>query len=150
MLLPLNETLLCAQVHLKAEDKYLLFHQIKYGLEKPAYAAVGGLFEKGETPVECATRELLEETGLVAEELVDLGRYRVQVNRGGGYLYAFLAKNCIRSPQSKPSDDYEKQEKRLLSRKELIDVTLQGKVGEAQWVATVALGLLHEEFGKGS
>jgi ADP-ribose pyrophosphatase len=135
-------------VHLKAEDKYLLFHQIKYGLDQPAYAVVGGLFEEGETSQECATRELLEETGLVSEELVDLGRYRVQVNRGGGYLFAYLARNCVRAPNGKPSDDYEKQEKRLLSRKELIDVVLQGKVGEAQWVATLALGLLHEEFGK--
>jgi ADP-ribose pyrophosphatase len=135
-------------VHLKAEDKYLLFHQIKYGLDQPAYAVVGGLFEEGETSQECATRELLEETGLVSEELIDLGRYRVQVNRGGGYLFAYLARNCVRAPNGKPSDDYEKQEKRLLSRKELIDVVLQGKVGEAQWVATLALGLLHEEFGK--
>jgi hypothetical protein len=35
-------------VHLKDENKYLLFHQKKYGLEKPMYAAIGGLFEKGE------------------------------------------------------------------------------------------------------
>jgi ADP-ribose pyrophosphatase len=125
----------------------LLFHQLKYGLDKPAYAAIGGLFEIGETPHECASRELLEETGLVSEELVDLGRYRVQVNRGGGYLYAYLARNCVRAPNGKPSDDYEKQEKRLLSKRELIEVVLQGKVGEAQWVATLALGLLHEEFG---
>ena len=39
-------------VHLKDENKYLLFHQKKYGLEKPMYAAIGGLFEKGEQ-VEC-------------------------------------------------------------------------------------------------
>lgn len=133
-------------VHLKEEDKYLLFFQKKYGLDKPHYAVVGGLFNKGETGIECAKRELLEETGLETDELIDLGHYRVQVNRGGGILYAYLARNCVKSKNKKFSDDYEKQEVRKLSRDELLKVTLNGEVGEAQWVAAVALGLLHEEY----
>lgn len=132
-------------VHLKAEDKYLLFHQKKYGLEKPYYAAIGGLFNEGDTPVGCARRELLEETGLEAEELVDLGRYRVQVNRGGGILYAFYAKNCVPSKQRKSSDDYEKQERRLLTMDELVKIALAGEIGEAQWLSTIALGLVYED-----
>jgi len=71
-------------VHLKDENKYLIFKQKKYGLEKEYYATIGGLFNKGETGLECAKRELLEETGLEADEWVNLGKYRVQVNRGGG------------------------------------------------------------------
>ena len=133
-------------VHLKDEDKYLLFFQKKYGLEKAHYAVVGGLFNKGESGADCARRELLEETGLETEELVDLGRYRVQVNRGGGILYAYLAKNCFKSKNKKFSDDYEKQEARKLTREELLKITLNGEIGEAQWVATVALGLLQEEY----
>jgi ADP-ribose pyrophosphatase YjhB (NUDIX family) len=137
-----------SKVHLKEENKYLMFFQKKYGLDKPAYATIGGLFNKGETATECAMRELLEETGLVTKELISLGKYRVQVNRGGGYLYAYLAKNCVRSLDAKPSDDYEKQEKRLVTKDELIGIALRGDVGEAQWVATVALGLLHESFSE--
>jgi ADP-ribose pyrophosphatase len=132
-------------VHLKDEDKYLLFRQKKYGLEKEYLAVIGGLFNKGETGKQCAARELLEETGLEAEELVDLGRYRVQVNRGGGILYAYYAKNCVKSSKHLSSDDYEKQEHLKLTRNELIQHTLQGEIGEAQWVAAVALGLLYEE-----
>lgn len=61
-------------VHLKKEDKYLMFFQKKYGLESPAYATLGGLFNVGETALQCATRELEEEAGLVAGEMVSLGR----------------------------------------------------------------------------
>lgn len=132
-------------VHLKDEDKYMLFYQKKYGLEKPYLAVVGGLFNEGETALQCAQRELLEETGLETNELIDLGRYRVQVNRGGGILYAYLARNCVKSKSRKNSDDYEKQEVRKFSRQELIKATLNNEVGEAQWVAAVALGLLSEE-----
>ena len=132
-------------VHLKDEDKYLLFYQKKYGLEKPYLAVVGGLFNEGETAIECAKRELLEETGLETDEMIDLGRYRVQVNRGGGILYAYLARNSVKSKSRKNSDDYEKQEVRKFTRTELIKATLNNEVGEAQWVAAVALGLLSEE-----
>lgn len=132
-------------VHLKKEDKYMLFRQKKYGLERPYYATVGGLFNEGDTSIKCAQRELLEETGLEAERWVSLGRYRVQVNRGGGILYAYLAKNCVPSKKSKKSDDYEKQVKTIVSHEQLVHLALSGEIGEAQWVATVALGLLHDE-----
>jgi ADP-ribose pyrophosphatase len=132
-------------VHLKKENRYLLFHQMKYGLEKPYYAAIGGLFNPGDTPLGCAKRELLEETGLEAKQWVGLGRYRVQVNRGGGILYAFLAKNCVPSKNKKASDDYEKQVHKKVTRDELISLSLGGEIGEAQWVATVALGIVYEE-----
>lgn len=131
-------------VHLREEDKYLLFRQKKYGLEKPYLAVVGGLFNVGETPLECAKRELLEETGLETDEMISLGRYRVQVNRGGGILYAYLAKNCAKSESKKISDDYEKQEVKKLTTTELIKAALNNEIGEAQWVAAVALGLLYE------
>lgn len=135
-------------VHLEEENKFLLFHQKKYGLEKPYYAAVGGLFEKTDTPESCARRELLEETGLESKELISLGKYRVQVNRGGGILHAFYAKNCVKSKIKKFSDDYEKQAKKLLTKEELLQVILAGEIGEAQWLATVAIGLLHEEYSQ--
>jgi ADP-ribose pyrophosphatase len=133
-------------VHLKEENKYLLFHQKKYGLEKPYFAAIGGLFNVGDTPEGCARRELLEETGLETNELVYLGAYRVQVNRGGGILHAYLAKNCVKSKNSKKSDDYEKQEKRLLTKSELLKEILSHNIGEAQWLAAIATGILYEDY----
>jgi 8-oxo-dGTP pyrophosphatase MutT (NUDIX family) len=115
-------------VHLKEENKYLLFFQTKYGLDRKYLATVGGLFNVGETSAQCAHRELLEETGLETSEMIELGKYRVQVNRGGGILYAYLAKNCIKSKFKKISDDYEKQDIRMMTRDELTKATLRGEV----------------------
>jgi ADP-ribose pyrophosphatase YjhB (NUDIX family) len=34
----------------------MLFHQKKYGLAEAKYATLGGLFDEGETPEQCAHR----------------------------------------------------------------------------------------------
>lgn len=133
-------------VHLKDQDKYMMFYQKKYGLSKPHYATIGGLFNVGDTPEGCARRELLEETGLEAGELIYLGAYRVQVNRGGGILHAYYAKNCVKAKTSKKSDDYETQEVKLLTKEELLKQVLSHNIGEAQWLATVATGILYDDY----
>lgn len=70
----------------------------------------------------------------------------MQVNRGGGILHAYYAKNSFKSLQKfKEDNDYEKQAHIKLTRDELIDVALSGEIGEAQWAATAALALLYEE-----
>ena len=59
---------------------------------------------------------------------------------------AFANNSCFKSKlKFKEDNDYEKQDHIKLTRDELIDVTLGGEVGEAQWVATAALALLYEE-----
>ncbi|CAN0196482.1 unnamed protein product, partial [Ectocarpus fasciculatus] len=138
-------------VHLKAENKYLIFKQTKYGLHGQKYATVGGLFNPGESPEECARRELLEETGLRAEALVSLGGYRVQADRGGGVLHVFLARNCVPAPMVDrlKSDDYEKQTIEKKSLEDLIAVIRSGNVGEVQWLATLALGALYDAHKTG-
>ena len=45
-----------------------------------------------ELPLDCARRELLEETGHVADEWRSLGRLSVDGNRGLGHAHMFLAR----------------------------------------------------------
>ena len=96
-----------------------------------------------------------EETGLTTRDMVSLGAYRVQVNRGGGTLHAFYARNCEYAKGHKltkfsnvsNANDYEHQSVRLLSRAELLDVILKKKeIGEAQWLSAIATGLLYDEY----
>ncbi len=130
-------------VHIKIDNKFLVFSQKKYGLISEKLATVGGLFDMGESPSDCANRELLEETGLLSENLFSLGEYRVQADRGGGLLYPFFAKNCVSAKNNKKlSDDYEKQQKILISFDELKQSAKDTKFGEVQWLATVVLSIL--------
>ncbi|WP_455662872.1 RNA deprotection pyrophosphohydrolase [Pradoshia sp.] len=55
------------------EGKWLLTRHPKRGFEFP-----GGKVEESETPVQAAIREVYEETGGIADNIVPLGEYRVE------------------------------------------------------------------------
>ena len=129
-------------VALTREGQYLVFRQVKYGVEGESLAPVGGYLEPGEQPLAAARRELLEETGYEAPCWTPLGQYRVDGNRGLGMAYFFLAEGAVRvaSPEA---DDLEEQELLLLTRPE-IDAALEtGRFKLLPWAAIMALAMLH-------
>jgi ADP-ribose pyrophosphatase len=135
----------CILVHLKVENKYLLFYQSKYALDSKSFAPIGGYFDPGESPSDCARRELLEEAGLESEELFFMGKYRAKGNRGGGFAYFFLARNSFRSNRTRAiSDDSENQEVALFSLQELVELVKSRKILVSPWLAVIALGALLE------
>jgi hypothetical protein len=81
---------------------------------------------------------------VVTNDWISLGSYRVQVNRGGGILHAWLAKNAVLSSsllgKTGFEQDYEKQSWVKMDRLQLLSEVLRGEVGEAQWAATAAIG----------
>lgn len=64
----MKNTTLC---YLEKDNSYLMLHRIKKENDenRDKWIGVGGKLEDGETPYECARREIKEETGLTAENL---------------------------------------------------------------------------------
>lgn len=65
-------TTLC---YLERDGAYLMLHRTKKenDLNRDKWIGVGGKFEEGESPEECATREIYEETGLTVTALAYRG-----------------------------------------------------------------------------
>lgn len=61
-------------VPLTSEGKVVLIRQWRHGSQQPALEIPGGLVDPGETPRQAGARELAEETGYQARELVYLGK----------------------------------------------------------------------------
>lgn len=80
-----------------------------------------------------------------------LGRYRTDVNRGLGWVHAFLAQDCV---SMKPThvthntilDADTKQEKQIIRQlhlEELEKAVRGGEFVEVQWTAAVSLALFY-------
>jgi len=147
------------RVNVLAQDAdtgdFVVLRQTKYALGgAPSLAVVGGIIEPGEAPGAAAARELAEELGLAAGELVTLGKHRTDVNRGLGWVHAFLATGCRRAEPGPASlappsgsgvggSDAEAQASERLGRRALSAAVREGKFVEVQWSNTVGLALLH-------
>ena len=125
--------------------RYLVFEQSKYGIQGSSLAVVGGLTEFSDaTPLAAAQRELNEEMGREAGEMVPLGCYRTDVNRGGGYVCSFLALDTVVAPPERrlASDDLEPQRVVSLTSEQLREALLAHRFQEVKWSNTAALALL--------
>lgn len=78
---------------LKSGEIYLQ-KTYKHGCGKVIVEFPAGLVDSGEEPIEAAIRELKEETGLVAEEIISLGLCCADATGSDMTYYFFLAKNC--------------------------------------------------------
>ena len=131
-----------------SNDRILITREKRYGLPQESFSAPNGYVRTGETARDTVDRILLDEFHLKSDLVTSLGSYRIQVNRGGGFLHIFVAENASYV------DDHlfqlrllPKSNKKSLvvSRDELLRILKQGEgaVGEIQWAATLGMGLLH-------
>ena len=84
-------TTLC---YIEKDDAYLMIHRIKKknDMNKDKWIGVGGKFENGETPFDCARREIKEETGLTVNNLSYRGIVTfVSDLYGTEYMHLFTA-----------------------------------------------------------
>jgi ADP-ribose pyrophosphatase len=89
------------------DGRVLVLRGYKHGAGRVMLQLPAGYMDRaGESSLDCARRELLEETGHVADEWWPLGRLSVDGNRGMGHAHLFLARG-LRAVASPDSGDLE-------------------------------------------
>ncbi|QQS42311.1 MAG: NUDIX hydrolase [Acidobacteriota bacterium] len=87
--------------------RIVLIEQFRHGTEELTLEIPGGMVDEGETPAECAARELTEETGYVADELVYLGKSRPNPAIQNNWIHHFAAFGCTNDGKQS-FDEHEK------------------------------------------
>ncbi|MFN0073391.1 MAG: NUDIX hydrolase [Chloroflexota bacterium] len=117
----------------------------KHGPRQVCLNLPAGYLEPGEDPLNAAKRELLEETGYVADVWTFLGAFAEDGNRGCGRAFIYLAQGA-REVSEPASGDLEEMVIGLLSMAELFTAARNGETPVLGVVA--ALGLAAAELAQ--
>lgn len=101
-------------------------------LELPA-----GTLEKGEDPIDCARREIQEETGMSAREFIPLGGVWLAPGYSTEYLHFFLAKGLFESAQPGDEDEYIAVE--IIPLDQALEMARNGQIKDGKSLAGLLL-----------
>lgn len=111
--------------------------QYRIGPESELLELPAGVMEAGETPLECAEREVREEVGMAAAEMQALGGFYLAAGYANEYMTVFLATGLYEAPLAPDADEF--LNVRTFSIKEAYQLAQDGKLGDGKSLAALLL-----------
>ena len=99
-----------------ADPQLLLLRQYRYAADTTLYEVPAGRLDAGETPLACAHRELLEETGCRAERMEHLFTMYTTPGFTDEKIHLFLATGLIAGEAKREPDEFIEVERVPLSK----------------------------------
>ena len=122
-----------AVVAIDAQGLVLLVRQFRPAVEAHLLELPAGLVDPGEQPIECARRELAEETGYTADQLAPLVSFYTSPGFTNELIQIFVASELRESVVE--ADEEEQIELVRMPLQRAIDQVLQGEISDAKTVA---------------
>ena len=108
--------------------RIILIRQFRYAADRFLYEVPAGRLEAGEAPIECARRELAEETGCTAESIAPIGGFFTTPGFIDEYIHLFIATGLTRGAPKPEVDEFIQQGShplqvalRMMDRGEIVD-----------------------------
>ena len=117
------------------ENKVLMVRQYRYPMEEELLEIPAGKLDEGEAPIDCAVRELSEETGCTAGRIVDLGAIYPSPGFCKETLYLYLALDLHYGEAH--LDENELLRVEAVDIDELIDAIMENKMPDAKTIIGV-------------
>ena len=113
-----------------SEMNVTLVRQFRYAYGQTVLEVPAGKVEKGEEPYDAAMRELKEEAGLVAEELIPIGEMYPSVGYTDEIIYMYMAINVLPCEQQPDEDEFIELEKIFIG--DAVDMAVKGEIKDAK------------------
>jgi 8-oxo-dGTP pyrophosphatase MutT (NUDIX family) len=133
-------------VPITPDGRVVMVRQYRHGAGQVTLETPGGLVDPGETPAAAAERELLEETGYAADELVPLGAVSPNPALFSNRLHGFLARGA-RYVREVRNESTEETHVELVPLAALREEMRAGRVDHALVIAVAYLYELGLESG---
>lgn len=129
-------------VALTKDNRVIIANQYRPGPEKMMEEIPGGFLDPGEDPETACRRELTEETGYEADQMIYLGMVHKDAYHNAKWHY-FLATDCIPHKDGQQTEDTEFINVKLISVDQFLQNGREGKMTD-----TEALFLAYEKLLK--
>ena len=84
-------------IPITTDGEVILVNQYRFGMDKSSLEIPGGMADLNEDPMEAAIRELKEETGYEAKEVIEIGRVESNPAIMSNHTYTYLALDSEKS-----------------------------------------------------
>ena len=116
-------------------DKVIMVEQYRYPIGRTLLELPAGKLDPGETPEECARRELEEETGYRAGRITYLGKIYTSPGFSSEIVHIFLAEDLKEGANKTDEDEFLDVVKKDF--KNVVKECLEGKIEDAKTVVAV-------------
>jgi ADP-ribose diphosphatase len=120
-----------------AEGRILFVRQYRHATGKELLELPAGTLDAGETPDECALREIREETGFAAGNLIKLGEFFLAPGYSTEYMLVYLANELTHDPL--PGDEDEFITLEAVPVEQAYDMALNGTLQDGKSLAALLL-----------
>lgn len=121
------------------DDKIVMVQQFRYPINKLTLELPAGKLEKNENPLECAKRELEEETGFIADNWESLGYIDPSAGFSDEKLYLYKATNLTQKAPIKIEGEFINFME--IDKKEVINKVNNGEINDAKTICALFRGL---------
>lgn len=115
--------------------------QYRIGARQTLLELPAGVLDEGEDPAAGASRELREEIGMAAGELLKVGEFYMAPGYSSELMHVFLATGLI--PDSLPQDDDEFLEILHFSLAEVMEMVRRGEIHDGKTLTSLLLAQPH-------
>ncbi|MFC1499332.1 NUDIX hydrolase, partial [Verrucomicrobiota bacterium] len=123
------------------DERFVFVRQFRKAIEKDLLEIVAGTLESGENPVDCAKREMKEETGFTCDELKKLGVVYLTPGYSSEQTHLFYAGLLPEAKKATPEDD-ENLDVVYVTAEQLEEMISGGKIEDAK---TLAAWMLYQK-----
>jgi ADP-ribose pyrophosphatase len=135
-----------AMLPITREGKIILEKQYRHPVGRWIYEVPAGTLEEGESPEECAIRELMEETGYDVLKLEKLGSCYLSPGYSTERIHFFLARVGQRGKANREASEF--IELREFELEEVLDMVARGEIEDGKTLALLLLSGLKMGFLK--
>ncbi len=118
-------------------DVVVMLRQYRPVIKKYLFELPAGTLEKGENPIQCARREIVEETGFYAKRLHRLGKIFPVPGYSTEVIHIYEARDLVEAEENLDADEVIRHY--FFSAKQIKNLFLSGKIIDAKTICALKL-----------